>query len=664
MTDRIRVLHVDDNPTVVDAVETALEREHDGVTVETASSVTDGTERLDGGSFDCVVSGYDLPERTGIGFLEAVRERYPDLPFVLFTDEGSEAVASKAISAGVTEYLRADGGSEPYAHLADTVLHVVEQGPERDERGRFESEARDDTQRERAIEELHTTARAFMRATSEDAIAQITVDAARDILDMPSNAVHFADGDELYPVAWTEQVEQLIGTPPVFTPGNGLAWQAFDTGETQVHDDISSNPDRYNSETDIRSEILLPLGDHGVLLIGSCAANAFDGTDVTLAQTLTVHATTALDRLDRERQLREEREFIDQALDTLDDLFYVINTDGSFRRWNKRLPEVTGYSDAEISELEVCEFFPADERETIHEAIRQALNQGRTTVEAKLRTADGEFVPYEFTGTRLTDTDGEIAGAVGIGRDISQRKAYEQRLERQNERLDEFTSIVSHDLRNPLTVAEGNLDLAKTECDSDYLDEVARAHERMRTLIDDLLAFARAGETVIDIESVGLADIVQECWQTVEADLATLVVETDRQVQADPAKLRRLLANLLRNAVEHGSTNSRSGTDDSVEHGRGRTGSDDEQDTEKTTVSVGAVEDADRHGFYVADDGPGIPPDDRERVFEEGYSTGEDGTGFGLKIVRRIADAHGWTVTVTESESGGARFEVTGLEPA
>jgi signal transduction histidine kinase len=284
--------------------------------------------------------------------------------------------------------------------------------------------------------------------------------------------------------------------------------------------------------------------------------------------------------------------------------------------------------------------------------VNQAVTQGQTTVEAEVRTADGERVPYEFTGTRLTDADGGVAGVVGIGRDISRRRAYEQRLERQNERLDEFTSIVSHDLRNPLTVAEGHLELARAECDSDALEKVSRAHGRMRALIDDLLTFARAGETAIDLEPVALGDIVGECWQTVEADRATLVVEGDRQVRADPAKLRRLLENLLRNSVEHGSAGGRAPDDDTDHSG------------ETATVSVGVVEDADRHGFYVADDGPGIPPDDRERVFEGGYSTSEDGTGFGLKIVQRIAEAHGWTVTATESEAGGARFEVTGLEPA
>ncbi|MEF8974470.1 MAG: PAS domain-containing sensor histidine kinase, partial [Haloarcula sp.] len=395
------------------------------------------------------------------------------------------------------------------------------------------------------------------------------------------------------------------------------------------------------------------LGDHGVLLIGSCEASAFDDTDVTLAQTLSVHAAGALDRLDRDRRLREEREFIDQALDTLDDLFYVVERDGDLRRWNARIPEVTGYSDAEIEDMAVPDLFPADERETLREAVARVLEHGQATVEAELRTVDGERVPYEFTGTRLTDTDGEVTGAVGIGRDISQRRAYERQLERQNERLDEFTSIVSHDLRNPLTVAEGNLELARTECDSDALEKVSQAHERMRVLIDDLLTFARAGETATDPEPVALGDIVDECWRSVAADRATLIVETDRQVRADPAKLRRLLENLLRNSVEHGSGGGPAATDDDTDHGG-----------EATTVRVGVVDDGDREGFYVADDGPGIPPDDRDRVFEGGYSTSEDGTGFGLKIVQRIAEVHGWTVAATESDDGGARFEVTGLEPA
>ena len=97
-------------------------------------------------------------------------------------------------------------------------------------------------------------------------------------------------------------------------------------------------------------------------------------------------------------------------------------------------------------------------------------------------------------------------------------------------------------------------------------------------------------------------------------------------------RLEQLLENLFRNAVDHAG--------------------------EDVTVTVGDLDDE----FYVADDGPGISDDERDRVFEDGYSTVEEGAGLGLAIVAGIAEAHGWSVTVTESEDGGARFEVTGVE--
>ena len=81
------------------------------------------------------------------------------------------------------------------------------------------------------------------------------------------------------------------------------------------------------------------------------------------------------------------------------------------------------------------------------------------------------------------------------------------------------------------------------------------------------------------------------------------------------------------------------------------------------TITVGDLEE--REGFYVENDGVGIPPDEREHVFESGFSTSETGTGFGLSIAREIAEVHGWEISVTESEAGGARFEVEvhGAEP-
>ncbi|AUV81150.1 PAS domain-containing sensor histidine kinase [Salinigranum rubrum] len=271
-----------------------------------------------------------------------------------------------------------------------------------------------------------------------------------------------------------------------------------------------------------------------------------------------------------------------------------------------------------------------------------------------------------------TDGDDGPAGAVVISRDITDRVTRERTLKRQNERLDTFSSVVSHDLRAPLSVAHGNLDLARLDCaEGDFdaveerLDAVERAHDRMDTLIDDLLTVARQGTRAENRSVVDIDALATESWTFVGSDAATLDADTGLAVHADESRLRQFFENLFRNSVEHGSTNSRPQAGDSVEHGSTGDGGDTAGDSSAAPdasvhVRVGALDGGD--GFFVEDDGPGIPPDARETVFEGGYSTKSGGTGFGLMIVREIADTHGWDVTVTDGSRGGARFEVRGVQ--
>jgi PAS domain S-box-containing protein len=121
----IRVLHVDDDPAFADTVAAFLQRENDRVTVETATNAESGLEHLDAADVDCVVSDYEMPGTDGLEFLEAVRERHPELPFVLFTGKGSETIASEAISAGVTDYLQKAGGTSQFTVLANRVENAV-----------------------------------------------------------------------------------------------------------------------------------------------------------------------------------------------------------------------------------------------------------------------------------------------------------------------------------------------------------------------------------------------------------------------------------------------------------------------------------------------------------------------------------------------------------
>ncbi len=714
----IQILHVDDDPSITDLTGTFLEREDDRFAVETATSADEGLENITDRPPDCVVSDYNMPGTDGIEFLQAVREEYPDLPFILFTGKGSEEVASDAISAGVTDYLQKKTGTEQYQLLANRIENAVE--------ARREAERADRQEQLMQLTEVAGDTGGFEVNTETGDM--LLTDGACRILNVPEDATLSAEDTlEMTEPALREEIRQTMD-------------QAVETGE-QTHGVWP---------------IILPNGEQRLLDVTYTPTNP-EEDDATLRGAI----RDITEQKERERELRAERQFIEQALNTLGDLFYVLNMDGTLRRWNDRVPELTGYADNDLAEIQATELFTEDDRETIADAIQMAVSGETVTVEADLLTADGERVPYEFTGAQLTDADGKTTGLVGIGRSLTENKnreyralaeEYEALLEtsgdaifmldvdttgeapafefarvssgyetqtgistedvrgktpqavfgsergaeleanytrcveqrapisyredlniaedariwetslapvivdgdvirivgiarnvtdqvereretqRENERLEEFVSIVSHDLRNPLRVADGRLELIRDECESAHIDDVAQALDRMDALIEDLLTLAREGNQVDEIESIGLANVAKNSWQTVKTQQATLDADESGVIEADRSRIQQLLENLYRNAIEHGG--------------------------DDVTVSVGAIDD----GFYVADTGHGIPESDREDVFEAGYSTNEDGTGFGLRIVKQIADAHGWEVEITESEDGGARFEITGVE--
>ena len=216
-----------------------------------------------------------------------------------------------------------------------------------------------------------------------------------------------------------------------------------------------------------------------------------------------------------------------------------------------------------------------------------------------------------------------------------ERERSSDRLERERDRLEKVVNVISHDLRNPLNTAAARATLLADETDSEHLEPIDRSLSRMESLIEDLLTFARHDIRIDPTSGLSLGALAQDAWTTTGPTDATLTTRVDGlRISADESQLRRLLENLFRNAVEHAG--------------------------DEVAVTIGALEDG--VGFFVADDGPGIPESERDRVFETGYTTSEDGTGFGLAIVAEIATAHGWTVAVTDGADGGARFEVRGVE--
>ncbi|MGM0591962.1 MAG: histidine kinase N-terminal 7TM domain-containing protein [Halobacteriota archaeon] len=247
---------------------------------------------------------------------------------------------------------------------------------------------------------------------------------------------------------------------------------------------------------------------------------------------------------------------------------------------------------------------------------------------------------YDVTRTPIHDQHGIRRGDVVVLRDVTMLVERERELQRETERLDDFTSVVSHDLRNPLNVITGRVELARETGDTKHLDAVQTAAGRMNRLIADLLTLARDGDSEDETTLVSLTSVAEAAWDLVESPDAALEVDAELLVEANPTRLQQLLENLFRNAVDHG------GDDVTVRLGE-LSGHTDSTDGES----------GDARGFFVEDDGHGIPPAMREDVFERGVTTAGTGMGLGLAIVEQIANTHGWSITLSESAAGGTRFE-------
>jgi PAS domain S-box-containing protein len=358
------------------------------------------------------------------------------------------------------------------------------------------------------------------------------------------------------------------------------------------------------------------------------------------------------------RSASERRRAFDALAEASADGIVMLDDESTIRYANPAVERMLGYEPEELVGSSTMQIIPERLRQPHVDAVQRYLDTGErhidwTYVELPGQHVDGHEVP-------LAISFGEFQHAgdhcfVGTFRDISKRKAVEQELERQNERLDQFASMLAHELRNPLQTAQIYLDFVANDRKNDDdenddrdeasredgdetsrgesdVEQVGTALQRIDEIIEVLLVLARGRGEVTDREPIAFADVAKQAWANVASESARLEVEVDRLLNVNPTHLQHLLENLFRNSVEHGE--------------------------ESVTVRVGDLE----GGFYVEDDGPGISEDQREAVVEAGYTTDSEGIGLGLTFVTQLVDTYDWEYAITESDAGGVRLEFTGVE--
>ncbi len=734
-SDTIYLLHVDDDPDFVEMAATFLERESDRFVIETATSASEGLDYVAANHIDCIISDYDMPGRNGIEFLACIREDYPELPFILFTGKGSEAVASDAISAGVTDYLQKESATSQYAVLANRIRNAVEGFTAQRERqrqldaietaqegisilndGRFiyvneayadlyryepaamigehweliypdeeVAEARDEilpTVKKTGSWHGRTTGlRSDGTTFVEDHTLSMTdtgelVCTVRDItekeqrqkrLERTTTRLELAvEGANLGVWDWdmrTDEVQfnkkwaEMLGYTVDEIEPHLDAWESrvhpadIEAVEAALQAHIDGETTYYDTEHRMQTadDDWRWIRDIGKIVERNEAGEPVRAVGIHLDVT---------DRKEHEQELDQRTEELEELTTQLEEQYQYLfeqapvmavvtrsdNGTPIIEDCNRLFVDTLGYEKEAVLEQELAAFYTPESRQELlsQGGYDRALRGEFVREDRQLVTADGETIETLVRAVPRYDARTDIVGTLALFIDISERKALEQ----EKQRLQEFASVISHDLRNPLNVAAGRVELAQEECDSDHLGNAADALDRMDELIDGLLRLAQSGDHLDDVVSIDLETVVGDCWQNVETPGATIVTETTQTIRGDPSRVRQLFENLFRNSVEHGSTGSQVPPGDAVEHG----GTD-------VTVTVGALE----NGFYVEDDGPGIPEDERVDVFEPGYSNATRGTGFGLSIVRQVAEAHDWTIQITEGTDGGARFEITGV---
>ncbi|MCJ0619038.1 PAS domain-containing protein [Haloarcula hispanica] len=373
----VSILLVDDDEALATVTAELLEREDERFTVETVPSATDGLQAMDRSLPDCVVSDFEMPETDGLEFLQAVRERHPQLPFIMFTGRGSEEIASDAISTGATDYLQKQSGAEQYELLANRISNAVTQYQSR-----------------KQLEETTAEYAAVFENTRNGLL----------LVDVEQDGFRFRRCNSRV-LEFTGLVEsELIGKTPVEALGEknsrkiaGAYRKCVATRETIEYTLTLDHP---------VGEVIHEVSATPIISDGEVEQLVVAFTDIT-------------ERHNREQELLEERAVIQQALDALEDPLFVLSADGHIEHCNERAGELTGHTGQTVEGLPITDLFPEAEREAITDAVHRSLDRGRATVTAALLTDGGHRRTYEFSGRSLTDLDGNTAGVVMISQRTS-----------------------------------------------------------------------------------------------------------------------------------------------------------------------------------------------------------------------------------------------------
>lgn len=413
-----------------------------------------------------------------------------------------------------------------------------------------------------------------------------------------------------------------VGTPtlvkelgPAFWPHVAYTYAILFIGITLLAYFAATSSDLYRLQSYlIFLGLAIPLGTNILFFIGANPLENIDPTPVALSFGMAMIAGAVFyGRL---------IEFVPIAhatiISSLNEGVVVVTDDKRIASANEAACEMLDVEKDDITKQDADSVLPAP--------VISLLGSSQDTIGWEKSTASGLSF-YQVEHNPIT-THG-IRGHVLTFTDMTESKQQRRKLQRQNERLDEFASVVSHDLRGPMTYALGHANKIADDYNEppEEVEKVKEQIYRMEEITDGILELARNGRDIDDLQDLKPEAVAESAWDNIKTPGISLSADSDESLMADPARLKQLFENLFRNVNEHSGADS---------------------------VQVWYTDNV----LSIEDDGQGIPSAEREQVLEEGVTSKKDGTGLGLSIVKKIVDAHGWGINIESGSDGGARFTI------
>ncbi|WP_340100399.1 PAS domain S-box protein [Salinibaculum salinum] len=610
---------------VDDSVETALaDANVDVLSVATASAAR---KRRQAGQFDAVLSAHELPDADGLTVAERIHDDEPSLPVVLYPADGSEELASAAMAADVADYVPQSVARSNPERLVSSL-----------DQGQCDSPA---PTHERRITALRGAMRDMDRRDSPEAIAQSVADTVNAVLGFSDACVYLVDERQslLTPTAWTDSFAERCAEPPslgVESP----AWSTYADGESYISKECSTIEDATARETQFQSELAVPLDERGVLVVASTATDAFDGEDVRLGRVLGTNAATALGRVEQERDLRS----FERAVESSGHGIVITDIDGTIEYVNPAFEEITGYSREEMRGENPRVLNSGEHDEAFYREMWETILAGDVWHSEIINEhKDGEQVVLDQTIAPITGGDGEIERFVAINRDVTERSAYEQRVEEQRDKLDVLNQMVRHDIRNDLQLVSTYADLLERQVDDDAREYVEMVQQSAQNAISLTKTARDLAETMLESEHASepkcLRKTLRAQVDSVAASHDGADIVVDGSVPSVSVNANDMLDsvfwNILTNAVEHNDAG-----------------------VPEVTVSATALSEC--VVVRIADNGPGVPDTQKEDIFGKGEQGLEsDGTGIGLYLVQTLVDSYGGSVWVEDRQQERTTHERT-----